>query len=892
MDSAEVVRSMNRLLTRPHVLLIAIVGVIVPRRLRADWREEWETELRYREELLAEWDRLGWRSRWELLRRSSGAFWDALWLQRQRLEDDVVQDFRFGVRMLVKSPAFTLVAVLTLALGIGANTAIFSVVNALLLRPLDGVSDPGRLVQLGRQYANRTSLSDSSHPDFVDYRAGNTTMSGLAAMSPTAFHLSARGVTERLEGELVTGDYFSVLGVTPIQGRLITPDDDRDDGSHLVCVISSRLWHRRFDGDARIVGSTVTLDARPFTVIGVASEPFAGIKIGTPRDIWVPLTTLRLTNPSSAHFGQRRASWLEMFGRLKPGVTLAQARTEFSLIAAHLERTYPDTNASAGVRLEPGLGRDVDFTSVLRRFTYIPFAAVGIVLLIACVNVAGLLLARASTRHREIATRLALGAGRTRVVRQLLTESLTLALVGGVAGLVLGAWLTTWLRSLLPERFLFFSFDVDFGLDWRVLGFTIAISTVTGVLFGIAPACRTSRPDLSGVMKGSPVSSYRRGGLRAALVVSEVALSVILLVAAGLCVKTLQNAEGIDFGYQAARVLTARIDLRKQGYERDRGRIFQQQLLDRLSATPGVDSAALAITLPLNDGRWEDAVRRQDDPTRFQTFQNIVSPEYFRVMSVSLMMGRGFSARDDTQTPQVAILNQTLARMMWPNENPLGKRVTFDRQSLEVIGIARDAKGRNPLEAPGPMLYRSLLQQYQPATVLHLRTALPPEQFGETVRREVSNLDKDLPVYALTPLQEHVTASLTPQRLLAHLTTAFGLLALLLAGIGLYGLLAYTVTERTAEIGVRMALGAHRGDVVRLFVAGGMKLALAGVGLGLLAAAAVMPLIKSVLFGVSPLDPLTLVTASVVLVSAALIACYIPARRAADADPKIALRYE
>ena len=883
---------MRTLLTRPHLFLISMIGIIVPSRLRADWRDEWEAELKYRESLLADWDRLDWRHKWDLLKRSTGAFWDALWLQRQRLEDDIVQDLRFGLRMLVKSPAFTLVCVFTLALGIGANTAIFSVVNALLLRPLAGVSDPGRLVQLGRQYPNRTSLSDSSYPDFVDYRAANTTMTGLAAMSPTAFHLSARGMTERLEGELVVGDYFKVLGVTPIHGRLIAPDDDRDDGSNLVCVISSRLWHRRFNDDSHIVGSTITLDGRTFTIIGVAREPFAGVKIGTPRDIWVPLTTLRLTNPTGAHFDQRRASWLEMFGRLQTGISLQQARTEFSLIAARLERAYPDTNARTAVRLEAGLGRDVDFASELRQFTYIPFAGVGIVLLIACVNVAGLLLARASTRHREIATRLAIGAGRRRVIRQLLTESLTLALAGGVAGLVLGAWLTMWLRSLLPERFLFFSFDVDFGLDWRVLGFTIAISTVTGVLFGIAPAIRISRPDLSAVMKGSQISGHQRGGLRAALVVSEVALSVILLVAAGLCVRTLRNAEGIDIGYQAARVLTARIDLRKQGYTRDRGRIFQQQLLDRLTATPGVDSAALAITLPLNDGRWEDAVRREGDPTRFQTFQNIVSPDYFKAMSIPVLMGRNFSRRDDERTPQVAILSQTLARMMWPNESPLGKRVTFDGRSIEVIGIARDAKGRNLLESPGPMLYRSLLQQYQPSTVLHLRTVLPPDQFGETVRREVGTLDKDLPIYAVAPLQEHVTATLTPQRLLAHLTTAFGLLALLLAGIGLYGLLAYTVTERTPEIGVRMALGAHRADVVRLFVTHGMKLALSGAALGGLAAVAVMPLIKGVLFGVSPLDPVTLAVAQCVLVAAALIACYIPARRAANADPKIALRYE
>ena len=601
---------------------------------------------------------------------------------------------------------------------------------------------------------------------------------------------------------------------------------------------------------------------------------------------------MRLTNPAGAHFDQRRASWLEMFGRLKPGITLEQARTDFSLIAARLERAYPGTNAHAGVRLEAGLGRDVDLRSELRRFTYIPFAGVGIVLLIACANVAGLLLARASARQREIATRLAIGAGRTRVVRQLLTESLTLAFAGGVAGLLVGLWLTIWLRSLLPERFLFLSFDLDFGLDWRVLAFTIGIATATGVLFGIAPALHTSRPDLAAVMKGSPAPGRRRGILRAALVVSEVALSLILLVASGLCVRTLRNADAIDVGYQPAHVLTARIDLAKQGYSRERGRIFQQELLDRLEAKPGVESAAFAITLPLNDGRWENPVRRDGDPTRFQTFQNLISPDYFTTMSIPLVMGRSFSSRDDERAPQVAILNQTLARMMWPNDNALGRRVSFGGRTIEVVGIVRDARGRNLLESPGPMFYLPLLQNYQAATVLHLRTLLPPEQFAAALRREVGALDKDIPVYAIKPLQEHVTATLTPQRLLAHLTTAFGVLALLLAGIGLYGLLSYTVTERTPEIGIRMALGARGREVIRLVVAGGMTLAMAGVGIGMVAALGLTPLIKSVLFGVSPLDPLTLMIAPLVLAVVAFVACYIPARRAAHADPKVALRYE
>lgn len=882
---------MKTLLTRPHLFLISLIGVIVPSRLRADWRDEWQAELRYREELLADWDRLDWRHKWDLLKRSAGAFWDALWLQRQRREDEIVQDLRFGVRMLVKDPAFTLVAVFTLALGIGVNTAIFSVVNALLLRPLDGVSQPGQLVQLGRQYTDKTTLSDSSYPDFIDYRDGNTVMSRLAAISPTAFHISASAGTERVEGEFVSGDYFHVLGVSPARGRLLASDDDRNNEVGPVCVISYRLWQRRFGGGAGVVGSTVKLDGHDFVVVGVAREPFAGIRIGTTRDVWVPLTALNVMDRRTARFDQRRASWLQVIGRLKPGVTLEQARTQFSLMAARLERTYPDTNAHAGVRLEAGVGRDVDVARDLRRFTYLPFAAVAIVLLIACTNVTALLVTRGSARGREIATRLAIGAGRTRVVRQLLTESMALALAGGVSGLAIGVWLTTWLRSLLPERFLFLSFDLDFGLDWRVFAFTFGIAAATGLFFGLAPALHVSRPDLVTALKGSH-KAPRRLGLGTTLVVTEVALALILLVAAGLCVQTLQNAEAIDLGYQASNVLTARIDLAKQGYMEDRGRAFQQQLLMRMEGTAGIESAAFAVTLPLNDSRWENPVRRDGDPTRFQTFQNIVSPGYFKTMSVPMVMGRGFSSQDDDHSPPVAIVNQTLARLMWPDENPLGKRLTFRGRTIEVVGIARDIKGRNLLESSGPMFYLPLLQNYQAATVLHLRTTLPPEQFSATLRSEVSALDRDLPVYGIKPLGDHVTATLTPQRLLAHLTSAFGLLALLLAGIGLYGLLSYLVTERTAEIGLRMAIGARKADVIRLFVARGMTLVIWGAAIGLGAAALLMPLIKSALFGVSPLDPITLTAAPAALILTALTACYIPARRAANADPKTALRYE
>ncbi len=882
-------------LSRPYLKLIALVGVIVPRRLRADWREEWESELRHREALLADWNRLDAAHKRALLRRSASAFWDALWLQRQRWEDDVVQDFRYGVRLLLKSPMFTSVAVLTLALGIGINTAIFSAINALLLRPLDGVSDPGRLIRISRQYADRRWPSDSTYPDYRDYRDEATMLSGVAMTTPTAFHVSGRGRTERVDGELISSNYFVVLGVGAAQGRVITPADDLQTGAANVAVLSYRLWHRLFNADPAVVGMPIALDGHTFVVIGIANEQFTGTQIGTPRDVWVSVLTLRQTNPKRAGLlDQRRASWVQQFGRLKPGVTIDEARGELSTIAARLEREHPDTNARTRVRVDPGLGRDVEVEEPLRGFASLPFAAATLVLLIACANVAGLLLARSASRRREVATRLALGAGRLRVVRQLFTESTLLALVGGAAGLLVGRWLTVWLQRLLPERYLFLSFDVDFGIDWRVFVFTLTVATLTALLFGLLPAIHTSRPDVVAALKAA--RSSRGGGLgttaRATLVVAQVALSLTLLVAAGLCVRTLQNALAIDTGYDANHVLTARLDLGKQNYTEARGRTFQQQLIERLQAIPGIETAGFAVTLPLNDARWEDAIRRAGDPTRVQTFLNVVSARYLDVMHIPIVLGRRFADSDDVGSPRVAIVNQRLAQVLWPNRNPVGETATYKGQALEIVGVARDIKGRNLFEPAGPMLYLPLSQSYEAAVILHVRGALEPTQLTAAVQQEIERLDATLPLYSVKMLDNHLRATLTPQRLLAYVISSVGVLALVLSVVGLYGLLSYTVTERTPEIGVRMALGADRSQIVALFLSQGMRTAAYGIALGLAAALALTRLMRSVLFEVNPLDPLSLLTGSLLLIGASFLACYVPARRAARSDPNTSLRYE
>ena len=885
--------SLRDVLSRPYLRLIALIGVIVPHRLRAEWREEWEAELGFREQRLSQWNRLDAGHRRDLLRRSTAAIWDALWLQRHRWEDEIVQDVRFALRMVFKQPTIAFIAVATLALGIGANTAVFSVVNALLLRPLQGVSHPERLVQIGRQYPDKTYVSDSSYPDFVDFRAQASAMSDIAVTSVSAFHVTAGADTARVDGEFVSGGYFDVLGATAAQGRLIAPADDTPNAEP-VAVIGERLWRSRFGAARDIADRPITLNGQRFAVIGVARAPFAGIKIGTPRDVWVPLAMLPRFDPGiGPRFEQRRASWLEMFGRLAPGASLDQAREECSAIAQRLEQAYPDSNSRVGAAVNPDLGRDVEVQGQLRRFALLPFAAVASVLLIACANVASLLLARAATRRKEMATRFALGARRARIIRQLLTESIVLAVAGGAGGLLVGGWLTGGLRSLLPERYLFLSFDLDFGIDWRVFAFTLVVASLTAILFGVVPALQASRTDvIAGVKNPHGFGRSYSVGLRGALVIGQVALSLVLLVAAILCVRTLRNAAAIDTGYESARVLTARIDLARQAYTETRGRLFQQQLVERIGALPGVEAAGLAVTLPLNDSRWEDSIRREGDTARVQAFQNVVSTSYFDAMRIPLLIGRHFSGQDDERAPRVAILNQALAQLLWPGESPIGRRLTFKGRPIEVVGIVRDIKGRDLFAVAPPMLYLPLAQQYQANVVLHVRSTVPPTRLVTPIKGEVSALDEDLPVYAVKTLHEHVTATLTPQRLLAYLVSGFALLALVLSIIGLYALLAYAVGERTKEIGIRMALGAHRAGVIRLIAGWGLRLALAGIVLGVAAAAGLTHLMRSLLYGVSPLDPFSLTTMPILLFLAALLACVIPAWRASRADPKVALRYE
>jgi predicted permease len=812
------------------------------------------------------------------------------------------QDLRYGARVLLKVPGFTLIAVMTLALGIGANTTIFSFVNALILRPVTGISEPERLVEIGRTSLNNP-FDTLAYPDYIDYRDQNRTLAGIAVHNSLAYHLSTGQEAERVKGALVSGNYFDVLGVRAARGRLLTPADAQSEGAQPVAVISAGLWRRRFAADPKIVGKTVNLNMHGHTIVGVAADDFAGTRIGEKVDLWVPVTLLGRAGMNPGLLSSRGSLWLAAFGRLRPGVTMEQAGADLSGIARRLEEANPQTNSGRGVALAAELGLWPEDREQVRQLNWILLAAVGIVMLIACANVAGLLLARAGARQKEIGIRLALGAGRLRVVRQLLTESLILALCGGLLGLLIASWLNDWLQAWLPESYLGTPLSVDLGLDTRVLCYAFAVALLTGVIFGSAPALQMSKPDLVSSLKGLSAGGHRGGRvrLRSALVIVQVALSLVLLVGAGLCIRTLNNARAINFGFDTEQVLTAKIDLGRQNYSRPQAQLFYQQLLERAQALPGVQQASLALNVPLDGSNYGTSIRLEGQPadsTPSRLLYNVISPNYLETMGIPLLLGRDFSPQDNEQAPRVAIINETMARRFWPNENPVGRRFSvlmgggYERQLVEVIGLARDAKGWSPFEPSPVQLSLPQLQSYRAGMTLHLRAIGKPEQLIAAVQGTVRELDKNLPVYEVRTLSRQLDNALTPQRLTAMLIGGFGLLAMALAAIGLYGVISYFVGQRTREIGIRLALGAQVGDVMKLVVKQGMALTLIGVSLGLIAAVAVTRLMTSLLFGVSPTDLLTYVVAAVLLVVVALLACWIPARRATKVDPMAALRYD
>jgi len=882
--------------SQPHLWLIALIGVIVPRRLRADWRQEWEAELRSREALLAEWERLTWSTKLDLLWRSLGAFWDALWLQQLRWEDEMFQDLRYGLRMLLKNPGFTLVAVLSLALGTGANTAVFSLINSVLLRPLP-IERPEQLVALNNTAENRTFPS-FSYPNYKDLRDRNEVFSGLIGYRFTPLSLSHDGINERLWGYEVTGNYFEVLGVKAALGRAISPDDDRMPGAHPVAVVSYTCWQQRFGGEPEIIGKHVIVNGRSFTIIGVAPRGFYGTEVVSALELWFPMAMQAQLETGNDWLEKRGVENIFVQGRLKPGVTSAQAQTMLNSIAVQLERESPDVNEGKRVTLSPPGLIGLALRGPVLGFAGLLLAVVGMVLLLACTNLANLLLARATERRREIAVRLALGASRFRLVRQLLTESLLLACGGGALGLLPALWLVK--LAMAFKMPLNIPLALDLSIDHRVFIFTCLLSLATGVLFGLLPALQATKTDLVSALKDEvSFGGHRRAWWKNSLIVLQIALSLVLLVGGGLTLRALQQANTIRLGFDPQHAFEVAFDLRLQGYESAQGKEFQKRLLERVRILPGVQSAGMADQVPvdLHFPRTRVFIEGQPAPRPAQApaaMINRASPGYFQAMGTRLLAGRDFTEQDDEQAARVAIINETFARRFFPGADPLGKRFSLgnpEATKTQIIGVVEDGKYAGLNEDPKPFVARPLWQSEVGPTSVIVRTTGDPQRLMAAVRREAQQLDSHLPLTSST-LVEKMSLPLLPARIAASVLGSFGLLALALAAIGIYGVMSYAVSKRTHEIGVRMALGAQKTDVLKLVLGQGLVLTLTGVATGLVAALAVTRVMKSLLFGVSATDPGTFVIASLVLAAVALLACYLPARRATKVDPMVALRYE
>ncbi|HKQ75167.1 MAG TPA: ABC transporter permease [Blastocatellia bacterium] len=941
--------------------LIRVIGVIVPRRLRADWRQEWEAELHYRESLLEAWDQLHWRAKLDLLWHSAGAFADALWIQPRRLEDEMFQDLRFGVRMLLKSPAFTLAAILSLAIGIGANTALFSVVNAVLWRPLPY---PGaeRLVRVGGW-----SLAEV----FAALKQASHAFDGQAGWKPRDYMLTGRGGPAHLKGQRVTPELLPLLGVTPKVGRGFVAEEFQP-GRDQVALISHRLWQSRFGGDPQIIGQALTLDLQRYTVVGVTPPLF---DFFPEADLLTPLA-LTAKDIRDPDYG------LEIVARLKPGLTLEQARQDMARIAPILEE---QRNALIALRqrrarrnvaaVDQGEASSLPFDEQrelrlqpLRELLVKDFrltllalwGVVGFVLLIACANVANLMLARAANRQKELAIRAAIGARRIRLMRQLLTESLLVAGVGGALGLLCAYFGVQALLKANPAILPQLSQTTEMAtiprlgevaINGWMMAFNLGLTLLTGVLFGLAPALQFSRPDVHYALKeGALVSAkgFRFGSRRGAqslLVVGEVALALVLLVGAGLLIQSLWRLQQIEPGFKPERLLSMQLEFPSSRYHNNAQVMsFVTELNGRLAALPGIESVGMADSLPLRPvGRFssiaiegkadlkampDDLMRKIDGPS---AFLSSFSPGYFHTMGIPLRQGRDFGPEDRQDSLPVAIINEAMAQRYWPGENPLGKRLRADGFAWRtIVGVVGNVRRIALEDQPKPELYMPMMQprgvgsdtekaafeaeakgrkgamisttiaimagtatQGRASYIsLMARTSAPPETLADAVRKTVWSLDPDQPILQLGSMQARLDEFYAPRRFNMLLFGVFALVALLLATVGIYGVLAYAVTQRTHEIGIRLALGAQTRDVLWLIVRQGFALTLVGVVLGLAGALALTRVIRNLLYEVSATDPATFVGIALLLISVACVASFIPARRATKVDPLVALRHE
>jgi len=831
----------------------------------------------------------------------------------------LLTDLRYATRMLLRSPGLTLVAVLSLALGIGANAAIFSLLNAVMLRELP-VQDPSRLVLLGQARAAGSS-GDFAETELYSYsfyremRKKNQVFSDVTAMLSLSFEgmhgvVEGSSSLEPMNVQLVSGTYFPALGVKPILGRVFTDAEDEPAGAHAVAVMSYYWWQRRFARDPSIVGKTVTLSSTVYTIVGVTPQEFFGTTVGQRPDLWIPLSMEKQISPGWSGLDNKWFQSLYILGRLKPGVATEQASANVNLLARQIWQEY------AGSVLTKQQQRDLEHAHIVLtpasrglsrlRFEFslplqILMAVVGLVLLIACANIANLLLARATTRQREIAVRMAIGAGRARLVRQMLTESLLMAFLGGALGVLFASWASGALLAMVsagPEPL-----PLNVAPDARVLAFTFLVSLATAILFGAAPALRATRVDVAPALKEGrgAATAAGRGGLAKMLIVSQVALSLVLLICAGLFLRTLVNLANVDAGFNKENVLLFAIDPVDVGYKEDaRLASLYQQIEQRVSAQPGVRGASISF-FTFNQGEWTDPVsilgkapRPEND---MSATYNVVGPAYFSVMGIPVLVGREFGGQDTEKSPKVAVINETMAKNFFPGGSPIGRRFGVGgdpkhANDIEVVGVVKDTKHESLRERPFPEAYLPYSQNIRYYFDLEVRYAGDPKAMVAEVRHAVGEVDRSLPVTYQNTLAEQVDRSIANQALIARLSAFFGLLAVFLACIGIYGLMAYTVTRRTSEIGIRMALGAGRSRVLWMVMRESSILVGLGLVIGLPVALAAQRLVSKMLFGLKPADPISLAGAAILLLAFALIAGYLPARKASLVDPMVAVRYE
>ena len=819
-----------------------------------------------------------------------------------------MQDLRYAARVLMKKPGFTTVAVLSLALGIGANTAIFTVINAVFLHPL-AIEDPSRVVEVFTRdtktvQSGNFTLTPSSLQNYEDYRDQNQVFTGLAGYFGQGLQWTRNGETQGVPATMTSANYFDVLGVKPYRGRLFAADEDRQLGAGTVVVVSHSLWTRQFGSDPNVLGQTMTLNGLPFTIIGITPPGFKGtFSLAGPDRIWVPLSMREqlTTGQLRTLMTNRRFRWINMAGRMKPGVDIRQVDAAMKTIASALEKQYPAANEgrTVDVALESDAALGINGRGQLVLAGGVMMGVVGLVLLIACVNLANLLLAQSATREKEMSVRSAMGAGRGRIVRQLLTESVLLASLGGAAGMVVAYWGRTALWSFRPP--FLNSASIDLSFEPRVLLFTAGMSILTGVVFGLAPAIRVARANLNDVLKAggrTGAASVSSNRVRSLLVMAEIGLATVALIGAGLFVRSMQAAQRTDLGFDSAHIGFVALNPGQQRYDEPRGQQFYLDAMAKARAVHGVEAVTVSSSPPLQGGLLLTVFpegEAQNPNYRGSLVQfNDVSPGYFDALRIPIRGGRDFTEFDGPQSNAAAIVNEALARQLWPGQDPLHKRFTIVQQPMliEVVGVVATTVVNAVGESPTPLIYRPIRQEYSPGVSLLVRASGDPTPLVAAVRDQVQTIDRNMPLRGTGTTQQAIEAGLWAPRMGAALLSIFGGLALLLAMIGVYGVMSYSVTQRAQELGIRMALGAQTGDVLIMVLKQGMVLAAGGAVIGVGLALLLGRVISTLLFGVSGRDPLTLAAVSVALAIVALLACYIPARRAARVDPLVALWYE